>query len=89
MEKIKHDIIAWWLKRIFFRRLGKRYPEFFAKLVNENTDSRLCRRIMKMRYIGDENGDQMAFETIAYTIHVSPRRVFEVHKKFIDDFINR
>lgn len=88
MESVKHDIIAWWLKHIFFRRLGKRYPEFFAKLVNENTDSRLCRRIMKLRYIGDENGDQMAFETIAYTIHVSPRRVFEVHKKFIDDFIN-
>lgn len=85
MEKVKYAIIAFWLSHCFFRRLGKRYPDFFKQMVADYTDSSLCRKIMIQRYVGDK---PIAFETIAINLGVSVRRVFQLHKKFIDDFIN-
>lgn len=86
MQKIKYEIISFWLRHVFLRHMGKRYPEFFNESwMKELTDSETKRKIMKLRYTGDK---PMGFEAIAITIGISPRRVFEHHKNVIDKIIN-
>ena len=68
MQKIKYEIISFWLRHVFLRRIGKRYPEFFNCWVKELTDSEPARKIMALRYTGDK---QMGFEAIAITIRIS------------------
>ena len=84
MQSAKHKVISFWLTHIFLRRIGKRYPEYFTTLIKDLTDDITARRIMLMRYTGDE---QAKFEAIACELNISPRRVFEKHKKVIDSMI--
>lgn len=84
MENVKHKIVSFWLTHVFLRRIGKRYPEYFYDWIKDLTDDRTARRIMLMRYCGDE---QTKFEAIACELNISPRRVFEKHKKVIDSII--
>ena len=83
-ENVKRKIISFWLTHVFLRRIGKRYPEYFAKWMDDLTDDRTARKIMYMRYA---RADQEKFESIAYLLNISPRRVFEKHKKVIDRII--
>ena len=85
MENVKHKIIAFWLTHLFLRRIGKRYPEYFTKWMADLTDDKTARKIMAMRYVGE---DPMKFEAIAYELNIAPRRVFEKHKKIIDRIIS-
>ena len=85
MENVKHKIIAFWLTHIFLRRIGKRYPEYFAKWVADITDDKTARKIMVLRYTGEE---PLKFEAIAYELNIAIRRVFEKHKKVIDRIIS-
>ena len=84
MQNIKHKIISFWLTHMFLRRIGKRYPEYFDKWMKDLTDDNTARKIMAMRYAGE---DQVKFEAIAFTLNIAPRRVFEKHKKIIDRII--
>lgn len=84
MQKIKYEIISFWLRHIFLRHIGKRYPDFFKRWMADLTDSETKRKIMALRYSGDK---PMGFEAIAITIGISPRRVFEHHKTVIDKII--
>ena len=84
MESVKHKAVSFWLTHIFLRRIGKRYPEYFTTLIKDLTDDRTARKIMLMRYTGDE---QAKFEAIACELNISLRRVFEKHKKVIDCMI--
>jgi len=85
MQKIKYEIISFWLRHFFLRHIGKRYPEFFCSWMSDLTDSETKRKIMKLRYAGDK---QTGFEAIAITLGISTRRVFEHHKNIIDKIIN-
>ena len=85
MENAKHKIISFWLTHIFLRRIGKRYPEYFTEFITELTDDKTARKIMLMRYTGD---NPMKFEAIAYELNIALRRVFEKHKKVIDKIIS-
>lgn len=85
MELVKRTIIVFWFTHIFLRRIGKRYPEFFNSWIADVTDSRIQRRVMSLRYTGDT---PMTFETIALELGISPRRVFEHHKKVIDRLVS-
>ena len=85
MENIKNRIVAFWLSHVFLRRVGKRYPEYLVRWVNDITDDETARKIMSMRYIGDS---PMKFEAIAYELNMAPRRIFEKHKKVIDHMIS-
>lgn len=69
---------------MFLRRIGKKYPEYFVKWMEDLTDDKQAREIMYMRYT---RVDQTKFEAIAYLLHIAPRRVFEKHKKVIDRII--
>lgn len=83
-ENVKRKIISFWLTHVFLRRIGKRYPEYFNRWIADLTDDRTARKIMAMRYACE---DQDKFESIAYLLNISPRRVFEKHKKVIDRII--
>lgn len=84
MESVKRKAVSFWLTHIFLRRVAKRYPDYFSQWIKDTTDDTTARKIMIMRYLGDT---QMKFESIAYTLNISVRRVFEKHKKVIDHMI--
>ena len=84
MENVKRKIISFWLTHIFLRRIAKYYPDYFKRWMKDITDDSTARKIMYMRYLGD---NPMKFEAIAYTLNIAPRRVFEKHKKVVDHII--
>lgn len=84
MQGVKRKIIFFWLTHIFLRRIGKRYPVYFNKWMKELTDDNTARKIMAMRYTGE---DQPKFECIAFNLNVAIRRVFEKHKMVVDRII--
>ena len=84
MESVKHKIISFWLTHIFLRRIGKRYPDYFYKWICDLTDDQKARSIMNLRYARET---QQKFEAIAINLNMTPRRVFEKHKKVIDRII--
>ena len=85
LDAAKNKIIFWWLTHCYLRRIGKRYPEYFTKQVNDLTDNRICRKIMALRYTGES---QMKFEAIAIEMNMDLRNVFAYHKKVIDKIIS-
>ena len=84
LDEIKHRVIFFWLTHGFLRRIAKRYPEYFNDWMNEITDNRIARKIMKLRYMGDE---PLKFEAVAYEMNMDVRNVFSYHKKVIDRII--
>lgn len=84
-REIKYKIIWFWLTRIFLRRIGKRYPEFFKNYIYDITDNRTARNIMLLRYSGES---PMKFEAIAITLKIDVRNVFAYHKKTLDAIIS-
>lgn len=84
MQNAKYRIISFWLTHIFLRRIAKRYPEYFMRWIKDLTDDVIARKIMELRYMGD---NPMKFEKIAETLYLSPRRVFEKHKSVINRMI--
>ena len=85
MESVKRKAVSFWLTHIFLRMIGKRYPDYFIRWVKDSTDDATARKIMAMRYLGD---DPMKFEAIALTLNMPIRRVFEKHKKVIDRMVS-
>lgn len=84
MQNAKYKIVSFWLTHIFLRRIAKRYPEYFMRWIKDLTDDVIARKIMELRYMGD---NPMKFEKIAETLYLSPRRVFEKHKSVINRMI--
>lgn len=84
MESIKRKIIAFWLTHSYLRRIAKRYPEYFEQRINDLTDNKTSRKIMKLRYMGNE---PYKFKTIAYELNIDIRNVFTYHKEVIDKII--
>ena len=85
MENAKRKIIAFWLTHSYLRRIGKRYPEHFQRLINDITDNNTTRKIMALRYTGEQ---PLKFEAIAYELNMDVRNVFTYHKKVIDRIIS-
>lgn len=85
LELAKYKIISFWLTHIFLRRIAKRYPEFFVRWINDLTDNRNCRKIMKLRYMGES---QLKFEAISIEMNTDIRNVFTYHKRVIDLIIS-
>lgn len=85
MENAKHKIVFFWMTHIFLRRIGKRYPEYFMRWVKDTTDDILERKVMMLRYTGEE---QNKFEAIAIKMNIDIRRVFKYHKNVVDKLIS-
>ena len=84
-SSLKYKIIAFWLTHCFLRRIAKRYPEYFESWINDMTDNRIARKIMKLRYMGDT---PLKFEAISIDMNMDIRNVFSYHKKVIDSIIS-
>ena len=84
MEEAKRKIVYFWLTHIFLRRIGKRYPAFFKKWVYESTDNITERKILMLRYTGDE---QMKFEAIAITLSMDISNLFKYHKRAVEAMV--
>ena len=50
MERVKAKIIALWL-HIWLKRIAKKYPDFFVKMLDDLDLSDKSIKIMKLRYI--------------------------------------
>lgn len=85
LESVKRSVIFWWLTHCYLRRIAKRYPEHFEIVIKDITDNVVARRIMRLRYTGD---DPLKFEAIAYEVGIDIRNVFNHHKKVIDRIID-
>lgn len=85
MNKVKYSAVYWFFTHLFLRRIGKRYPDLFTKWVNDATDNILERKVMMLRYTGEE---QNKFEAIAIKMNIDIRRVFKYHKKVVDRLIS-
>lgn len=84
-QKIKREIISFWLTHSYLRRIGKRYPDEFQKMIYDLTDNHNSRKVMILRYTGQ---NQLKFEAIAYEMNIDLRNVFLYHKKIIDLIIS-
>lgn len=85
MENVKHKIISFWLTHIFLRRIGKRYPDFFKQWIYDITDNRIERKVMLLRYTGE---NQMKFCAIAIELNTDERNVYMYHKRAITKLIS-
>ena len=83
LEVAKRKVVFFWLTHDYLRRIAKRYPEYFEKRINDITDNRNERRIMKLRYI-----DNLKFEAVSYEMNTDIRNVFKYHKKVVDRIIS-
>ena len=80
---LKDEVIRFWLTHHYLRRVGKKYPVFFAELMEEITDNLNEIRVMKERYILNK-----MFEVIALDMNVDVRYVFRLHRQAIDKLIS-
>ena len=80
---LKDEVIRFWLTHHYLRRVGKKYPLFFADLMEEITDNLNEIRVMKERYILNKK-----FEVIALDMNVDVRFVFRLHRQAIDKLIS-
>ena len=85
MESVKHRTISWWLTHCYLRRIAKRYPEHFKKIIYDLTDNQNERKVMLLRYTGDT---QLKFEAISYEMNTDIRNVFKYHKNVINKIIS-
>lgn len=84
LEEVKRKVISFWLTHCFLRRIAKRYPEYFEKWISDITDNRNCRKVMRLRYMGDS---PLKFEAISIEMNTDIRNVFAYHKKVIDAIV--
>lgn len=82
MERVKAKIIALWL-HIWLKRIAKKYPDFFVKMLDDLDLSDKQIKIMKYRYI---NG--MKFKQITNLVFMEERSIHRLHKQVIDKIIN-
>lgn len=81
MELVKAKIIALWL-HIWLKRIARKYPDFFVKMLDDLDLSDKCIKIMKLRYM-----EQKKFKEIPKLVHTEERNVYTLHKQVIDKII--
>ena len=82
MRVVKDKIIALWL-HVWFKRIAKRYPNFFEQLINDVVDSNKGKIIMRARYI-----QRLKFKQIPELVNLEERQVYKIHQEIIDKLIN-
>lgn len=85
METAKYKIIYFFFTHIFLRRIGKKYPEFFESWIADYVENPRDRRILVMRYTGDQ---RMTFTAIAAELNVDESNLFKYHKRAVDRIIS-
>lgn len=81
VELVKAKIIALWL-HIWLKRIAKKYPDFFVKMLDDLLLTENQIKIMKYRYI---NG--LKFKQITNYVFMEERSIHRLHKQVIDKII--
>lgn len=79
---VKDKVISLWL-HIWLKRIAKRYPDFFLRMIDDVVDSDKGKKIMIARYI-----EKKKFKQIPEIVNVEERQVYKIHQQIIDELIN-
>lgn len=82
MQHVKVKIITLWL-HIWLKRVAKRYPEFFERMIKDVVDSEKGIKIMRARYI-----QRLKFKQIPDLVNLEERQVYKIHQQIIEHIIN-
>ena len=80
-ELVKDKIISLWL-HFWLKRVAKKYPDFFMKMLEDIVDSDKGKTIMKSRYI-----DRLKFKQISGLVNLEERQTYKIHQKIIKHLI--
>jgi hypothetical protein len=80
-ELVKDKIISLWL-HLWLKRVAKKYPDFFMKMLDDIVDSDKGKTIMKARYI-----DRLKFKQISGLVNLEERQIYKIHQKIIKHLI--
>ena len=78
---VKQKIISLWL-HFWLKRIAKKYPDFFIKMIDDVVDSDKGKRIMEARYI-----EKLKFKQIPELVNLEERQVYKIHKDIIEHII--
>lgn len=80
-ELVKDKIISLWL-HFWLKRVAKKYPDFFMRMLDDIVDSDKGKTIMKARYI-----DRLKFKQISGLVNLEERQIYKIHQKIIKHLI--
>lgn len=81
-RKLSDKVVALWL-HFWLKRIAKKYPDFFDKMLSDLLLSSKEKAIMKARY-----RDGLSFKEIPPIANVELRQVHKIHQKVISKIIN-
>lgn len=82
MQHAKDKIVAIWL-HLWLKRIARKYPDFFAKMLDDLLLSDMQKQIMYYRYIKG-----LKFKAIPNKVNTEERNVYRLHQQVIDKIIN-
>ena len=81
-ELVKDKIVSLWL-HFWLKRVAKKYPDFFMRMLDDIVDSDKGKIIMKARYI-----DRRKFKQISSLVNLEERQTYKIHKDIIYEIIH-
>lgn len=78
MLNAKDKIVSLWL-HIWLKRVAKKYPDFFIKMLEDLFLTNKQINVMKYRYIYG-----LKFKQIVYEVNMEERSIHRLHKQVID-----
>ena len=73
----KDKILSLWL-HIWLKRIAKKYPDFFLRMIDDVVDSDKGKTIMIARYI-----KRLKFKQIPELVNLEERQVYKIHQNII------
>ena len=80
-QQLKHKIISLWL-HIWLKRVARKYPDFFMKMIEDICEDDKAKEVMRLRYIY-----KMKFKAIPQYVGTEERNVYNLHSKIIHKII--
>lgn len=81
VASVKLKVISLWL-HLWLKRIAKKYPDFFIKMIDDVVDSDKGKKIMEARYI-----EKLKFKQIPELVNLEERQVYKIHKDIIEHII--
>lgn len=81
-ECLRDKIVALWL-HFWLKRVAKKYPDFFMRMLDDIVDSDKGKTIMKARYI-----ERYKFKQIPKLVNLELRQVYKIHQDIISHIIH-
>lgn len=82
VELAKDKVLSLWL-HFWLKRIAKKYPDFFLKMIDDVVDSDKGKKIMKARYI-----DRLKFKQIPDLVNLEERQIYKIHQEIIYHIIH-